>query len=150
MRIAATVIVIAIAATSAGCGGSSSSSSHAPAQTAQATVAPTAATAAATTTTSGRGRVAKTVSSGGHRAKTVSGSGYRAKTGPTHLVGRPVDVAESMLKGAGISYKLIPLHGHANDVGPHWGVCETQPAAGSSEGSPGVDLMVAHLRCGAR
>ena len=131
MRILATAIVIAIAATSAGCSGSSSSPSRAAAQpVTQTTAAPTKGAVGPTRATSGSARVAKAL--------------------PAHLVGRPLDVAEGMLHRAGISYKLIPLHGHVRGAASRWGVCETKPAANSTESFPVVDLIVALLRCGGR
>ena len=129
MRILATAIVIAIAATSAGCSGSSSSSSRAPAQTVtQTAAAPTQAAAGPTAA--------------------ASGSIHRGKAVPAHLAGRPLDVAEGMLHTAGISYKVIPLHGQFNGAASHWGVCDTASVANMSESSPVVDLLVARLRCG--
>ena len=133
MRILATAIVIAIAAASVGCSGSSPSPSRAAAQpVTQTTAAPSNSAAGPTKATSGSRRAVKTLPA--HL--------------PAHLVGRPLDVAERMLHRAGISYKLIPLHGHINGVATRWGVCETVPVANSTESSPVVDLVVARLRCG--
>jgi len=136
MRILATAIVIAIAAMSAGCSGNSSSSSPAPGQTAtQMTAAPTQA-AAGPTNTAARPTTA------------ASGSIHRGKAVPAHLAGRPLDVAEGMLHTAGISYKVIPLHGQFNGAASHWGVCDTASVANMSESSPVVDLLVVRLKCG--
>ena len=138
MRIVATAVVIAIAATSAGCGGSSSSSSRAPAQAVtQTTAAPARPSAAATRPAAGP-------------TKATSGSGRGANTVLTHLVGRPLDNAEGMLHSAGISYKVIPLHGHVNDATTRWGVCETKPVASRHESPSVVELIVARLKCGGR
>ena len=127
MRILATAIVVAVAVTSAGCSSNSSSSSGAPAQT----VAPTTA--------------APTQAAGGPTA-TASGSIHRGKAVPAHLVGRSLDVAESMLHTAHISYKVIPLHGQFNGAASRWGVCETVPFVNGA--SQVVDLIVAESKCG--
>ncbi len=129
MRIVATAIVIAIAATSAGCSASSSSSSRAPAQTV------TQTTAAPTQTAAGP-------------AEATPGSERGSKTVVAHMVGRSLDVAERMLHSAGISYKVIPLHGQVNGAATRWGVCETKPVPGMTESSTVVDLIVAQLKCG--
>lgn len=128
MRILATAIVIAIAATSAGCSASSSSSSRTAAQPVTQTTATPAKSVAEPT-------------------KATSGS-VHGKALPAHLVGRPLNIAERMLHRAGISYKVIPLHGHVNDAASRWGVCEMEPVPNAL--SPVVDLVVAQLRCGGR
>jgi hypothetical protein len=159
MRIIATAIVIALTATSAGCGGSSSSSSGAPARTVtQATAAPTAPTARRTQPTAAPTQptaapTQPTAAPNGRSARptrTTPGAARGARTVPTQLVGRPLDVAMSRLRNAGISYKVIPLHGHSVDGATHWGVCETKAVEvpGLASGTS-VDLIVAHLRCGA-
>jgi hypothetical protein len=158
MRVLATTIVIAVAAASAGCGKSSSSSSGAPAQTVTQTTAPpvsqTKTTASPIKTTVRQAKVTapptKATSGPGRRATTLSSAGGSAKAVPTHLVARPLDVAERTLHKAGIAYKVIPLHGHANDAAAHWAVCETQPAAGRTERSRSVELLVVYSKCGAR
>lgn len=137
MRIVPTAIITAIMAVSAGCGGSSSSSSR------SLTQAATQKTSAGTTTTS-----APTAATSA-RTKKGSKSARTATTAPIRLVGRRLDVAERMLKKAGISYVVIPLHGHGRAAAAGWGVCETRPAAASSDAVPRIDLLVAHLRCGA-
>jgi hypothetical protein len=68
---------------------------------------------------------------------------------PAHLVGRTLEVAEALLNRAGVPYKIIPLHGHVKAADNHWGVCEIQGAAGSSDWYPSVALIVGRLRCGA-
>ena len=159
MRIVATAIVIATAAASAGCGGGSSSSSRAPSQTLAQTTAVSTRSAAA----SSRHAAARTRSAAAPKpapTNMTSGSRRGAHTVPTHparrfkslakLVGRPLDVARRMLQHAGISYKVIPLHGHANDAAAHWGVCETAPTGGKFGTSEGIGLIVAYLKCGAR
>jgi hypothetical protein len=55
-----------------------------------------------------------------------------------------------MLRNSGISYKVIPLHGHGTVAASSWGVCETTPVATPSlTGGTSVGLVVAHLKCGA-
>ena len=168
MRIVATAMVIAIAAASAGCGGGSSSSPRAHSQTlAQTTSVPTRSAATSSRHTAvPTGSAATSIRHAAARTKpaaastkTTSGSRRGAHTVPTHpaggfkslakLVGRPLDVARRMLQSAGISYKVIPLHGHANNAAAQWGVCETAPMGGKFGGSGGIGLIVARLKCGA-
>jgi hypothetical protein len=154
MRIVPTAIIIAVGAMSTGCGGNSSSSSGAPAQeSGQTTSARTATTVAQMTRARTKTTPAQTsparAKANAPRANKTSGSGPGAKTGQIHLVGRSLAGAETVLNKAGISYNVIPLHGHNQDAVAHWGVCETTPAAGSSEGAPRVDLLVGHFKCGA-
>jgi hypothetical protein len=52
-----------------------------------------------------------------------------------------------MLRRAGVSYNVIPLHGRATGGFNHWGVCETQPVY--SEWYTSLGLVVARGRCGA-
>jgi hypothetical protein len=68
---------------------------------------------------------------------------------PPDLVGRRLDVAERMLRRTGIAYSVIRLHSHAVGSTSQWGVCETMPAGASTEGAPGIELLVVHAKCGA-
>ena len=54
-----------------------------------------------------------------------------------------------MLRRTGIAYSVIRLHSHAGGSTSHWGVCETVPAGASTEGAPGIQLLVVHAKCGA-
>jgi hypothetical protein len=168
MRIVATAILIATAATAAGCGGSSSSSSsQAPAKTvAQTTPAPSGQVAPAPTRSTPAHRHSTTAHTMPTAARThpaparpkpaatptppASRTARGVKALPAHLVGRSLEVATTMLRNAGISYKVIPLHGHGTAAASSWGVCETTPVATPSlTGATSVGLVVAHLKCGA-